>query len=172
MIFYVSLLLICVAVSIVIVWFYRSFAEVTKAAYRALLPSSRHNHKHHNDHLVKHVSLSATPSPWGWESNGAVHHSSPIKKAEAVQEPVAPWGWKGNRRNADIRKPEVGENFDVAAYAFKDAVSRAVDRVSPAKEYQAEERENFEFAGKKYKVVRKRKAAKRNPGGNAKPWGW
>lgn len=172
MVFYVSLLLSCIAVSVVIVWLYRSFAAVGKAVYRAFLPSSKSN-RARNEQLVKHVSLASTPSPWGWDSTHTHHHRSPIEKhVKAVREPVAPWGWKGNSRNAEIRKPVVSDDLEVASYAFKNAVSRAVDRVTPAKEATTESSENFEFAGKKYKVVRKKKLSKRNSGGTGKPWGW
>lgn len=172
MVFYVSLLLSCVAVSVVVVWLYRSFSAVGKAVYRAFLPSSKTNQPR-NEQLVKHVSLAATPSPWGWDSSGTSHHESPIEKhRKEVREPVAPWGWKGNQRNREIRKPIVKDNLDVASYAFKNAVSRAVDRVSPAQNATTESTENFEFAGKKYRVVRKKKMSKRNSGGTSKPWGW
>ncbi|MBT8061175.1 MAG: hypothetical protein KJO85_00735 [Gammaproteobacteria bacterium] len=171
MVFYVSLLLSCVAVSVIIVWLYRSFSAVGKAVYQAFLPSSKSNVSRNQD-LVKHVALKATPSPWGWDSNGARHHASPIEKQSEKRETVAPWGWQGNKRNPEIRKPVVRDNLDVASYAFRNAVSRAVDRVSPAQEASTESTEEFKFAGKKYRVVRKKKMSKRNAGGTGKPWGW
>ena len=172
MVFYVSLLLSCVAVSIVIVWLYRSFAAAGKTVYLAFLPRYKKNQPR-KEQLVKHVSLAATPAPWGWDSNDTRHHDSPIEKqVKEVPKSVAPWGWKGNQRNTEIRKPIVKDKLEVASYAFKNAVSRAVDRVSPAQNATTESTENFEFAGKKYRVVRKKKMGKRNSGGTGKPWGW
>ncbi|MDX1460882.1 MAG: hypothetical protein R3348_07480 [Xanthomonadales bacterium] len=175
MIFYVALLLVCVAVSFVLVWLYRSLSEVGKAAYRALLPSRKDNRRR-EDNLVRHVSLNATPSPWGWSKGDSHHHAIPEVQGRRPQSPgETPWGWPGSTHH--VEKRGTGSREESTARA-KESVARAltglVDRErsetsTPARGIPDEQ---FDFAGRSYKVVRKPSIGKINKGGTKKPWGW
>lgn len=69
MLFYVSLFIACVISAIVVLYIYNALAEVGKAIYGAILPSSKNNVTRHRRNVRFNSAISDTPTPWGWNGN-------------------------------------------------------------------------------------------------------
>lgn len=69
MLFYVSLFIASVMSALVVLYIYHALADVGKAVYRALLPSSKNNVTRHRRNVRFNSAVSDTPTPWGWNGN-------------------------------------------------------------------------------------------------------
>jgi hypothetical protein len=171
MIFYVSLFLFTVAVSAIALWFYRECFDIGKAAYQAIFPNSRQKYVE-----KKHVSLNAglteAATPWGWSSDSNPRRARAVKPAAPQPEAAAPWGWPGSKANRSASQ-RLADNISGVTESAREVVSsrkaKSGDETMVGWPYREEQ---FEFAGNKYKVSRKRKVKKTNVGGVSKPWGW
>ena len=82
MIFYASLLVLSVAVSAIVVWIYRSFAEASRKTYQAFLPSGKDAAAAAEPEVVRRRRWNpkAQATPWGWKtrtSNDRVSVATP-----------------------------------------------------------------------------------------------
>jgi len=165
MFFYTSLFVASLIVALVVLWLYHALADVGKAVYRAILPSSKDNPADHlNRESVLRTTINDTPTPWGWGE-----HAKPSQAARtsriAPSESV-PWGWPGN----DNKIREHGQQYDLNAGVA--LTEPAPDKKKePATGWPYRE-EKFDFAGKSYKVSRKATPKKTNLRNTGTPWGW
>ena len=170
MLFYASLLLFSVAISVIALWFYRSMYDIGKAAYRAILPRARKAYKEE-----KAVSLSSglatKATPWGWSSDRGPRRAIPVVSPVAKKAAPAPWGWKGNDSRSRSRSIRLGGDVEEAAESLKNMLSRPAKGNTEHVGWPYRE-ESFDFAGKEYKVVRKTRIRIAKAGGMSKPWGW
>jgi hypothetical protein len=177
MLFYVSLFLFCFALSVVMVWLFRSLNAVGKAVYRALLPSSKSNRPSRVEEEVGPATLNETRVPWGWKGSPVEY----VPTEEAIAEPVTrsapiPWGWPGNSGNREPGsrgKRQWGKRY---------RRHKTLVPVQPAPDEETEQQaqvgwpyrdEAFEFAGRMYRV-KHAYIPLRGPrlGGVVRPWGW
>lgn len=168
MFFYTSLFVASLIVALVILWLYNAVADVGKQVYRAILPSSKSNVTEHVQDIPLNTTINETPTPWGWKS-----HETPatVAKTRAAKPSKAtPWGWPGNEKEIRDHGPNgtwpdgSKTEASLAGYGEKPKSARKVGW--PYRE------EEFEFAGKAYKVSRKAKPKKTNLSKTGKPWGW
>lgn len=170
MLFYASLFLFCIAVSVIALWFYRFLYDIGKAAYRAILPRARKAYK--EEKVVSLSSdLAASVTPWGWSSDQGSRRAIPVASPVVKQAAPTPWGWKGNNSRSRSRTSRVWVDVGEAAESLKDILG------SPGKENTEHvgwpyREEKFAFAGKEHAVVRKKRIRRTNAGGKSKPWGW
>jgi hypothetical protein len=115
--------------------------EVGKAAYRAFLPSSRHN-KQSAKFAHLNTGLGETPSPWGWagaegarrakftRSRKPARSRAPQRKPESDES--VPWGWPGSegvkRSNMEIITEGIEKSAAVAS--VKNVLNRESDSAS------------------------------------------
>jgi hypothetical protein len=176
MLFYASLFLFCFAFSAIVLWLYRSMAEIGKAAYRAFLPSSKERQHRPAKAVVLKQTLHDTATPWGWGSDNGPRRAVPVRVPAAKPE-VAPWGWKGSTRNVEGRGRNKAEEVSQAAKALKESFGKSFSAQGESGQSERPmvgwpyREENFEFAGDQYKVSRKPKVSRVSKG-VAKPWGW
>ena len=172
MFFYTSLFIASLIVALVIVWLYNSVADVAKQVYKAILPSSKNNYTGQARDVPLHTTINDTPTPWGWNS-----HETPktvAKTHAALPSQATPWGWSGNDREIRGRgashaipngsKTKAG----LMGYGSKPKTAEKSNQKTgwPYRE------EEFEVAGKSYKVTRKVKLKRTNLSTAGKPWGW
>jgi len=165
MFFYTSLFVASLIVALIVLWLYHAIADVGKAVYRAILPSSKENPA---DHLARdtvlRTTINDTPTPWGWGD-----HDKPAQAARTARiapSESVPWGWPGN----DNKIREHGQQYDLnAGVALTEPVPG--DKKKPATGWPYRE-EKFDFAGKSYKVSRKVTPEKTNLRNTGTPWGW
>jgi hypothetical protein len=82
MIFYASLMVLSVAISAIVVWIYRSFAEASRKSYQAFLPSGKDAAPTVEPAVVRRRRWNpkAQATPWGWKtrtSNDRVSVATP-----------------------------------------------------------------------------------------------
>ena len=170
MLFYASLFLFCIAVSAIALWIYRSVYETGKAAYRAIFPSHRKQYKEAKP-ADMHATVNDTPTPWGWSSDRGPRRAIPAAPAARSQAAPAPWGWKGNSRNTEKSGHSLRSDVGEVASSFKKMVGGDGNKGDKHIGWPYRE-EKFDFAGREYKVTRKRKVRKSNVDKVSKPWGW
>jgi len=165
MFFYTSLFVASLIVALVVLWLYHAIADVGKAVYRAILPSSKGNPADHLEaETVLRTTINDTPTPWGWGDHAKP--SQAARTAKIAPSDSVPWGWPGN--NNEIR--EHGQHYDLnAGKALTEP--GAAKKPKPVTGWPYRE-EKFDFAGKSYKVSRKAKLKKTNLGNTSTPWGW
>ena len=172
MLFYVSLFLFCIAVSVVGLWFYRSIYDIGQAAYQVIFPRNRKQYTDEKE-VELNPSLSSAVTPWGWSSAGGPRRAipnAPLPKKEVVP---TPWGWSGNGSKNETATSRLAENVSEAADSLKSMVGAGNNtRTNEPMVGWPYREEKFEFAGSEYKVTHKRKVKKYNMGGVSKPWGW
>jgi len=171
MLFYASLFLFCVALSAVVVWFYRSLDKVGKTIYRAFLPSSKGNIKKEPPEPA--ATVNGARVPWGWNGTGAERGLAP---AEAIPAPVRrttiPWGWPGNRGKEKPQANRVTKPSKQPAAPEQANLGATVGQ-RRAKVGWPYREESFEFAGRTYRVNKRAKVkGSTNAGGAKRPWGW
>jgi len=180
MLFYVSLFLFCVVFSAIVLWLYRSMAEVGKAVYRSFLSSSRGKVAREEHQEGFNSPLAASPTPRGWSGNSHPRRTSPTRQPVAKFAVSAPWGWPGNSSNTEERTRRVSDDVALSANASRTSfVSSGRSTRNTAKEDKPvvgwpyrDERSIFE--GGQYNVTRKPKTKKirMSKNKNSKPWGW
>ena len=164
MFFYTSLFVASLIVALIVLWLYHAIADVGKAVYRAILPSSKDSPTAHLEHETVRATVNDTRTPWGW--GGKAKPSQEARTAAIAPADSAPWGWPGNKN--EIR--EHGRNFDLnGGAALTEPVAQKKAQAPTGWPYREEK---FEFAGKAYKVTRKVAPKKTNLSTTGKPWGW
>jgi hypothetical protein len=165
MFFYTSLFIASLIVALVVLWLYHALADVGKAVYRAILPSSKGNSTDHlTSEAYRRTTINDTPTPWGWGEHAKP--SQAARTAKIAPSDSAPWGWPGNKNK--IR--ERGQQYDLNGGA-------ALTETAPEKKKETGtgwpyREEKFDFAGKSYKVSRKASPKKTNLRNTGTPWGW
>jgi hypothetical protein len=158
MLFYVSLILFSIAVSAIVLWFYRSLFEIGKATYQAIFPSAKKQYREERLESLN-PSLNSAATPWGW-SGGGSRRAIPVAPTVTRKAATAPWGWKGGGDSAKSRNTATNANA-------QQANSKGTSDIGwPYRE------EKFDFSGKEYTVVKKKRVKKSNMSGVSKPWGW
>lgn len=152
MLYYTSLFLVIVLVSMIAIWIYRGIFGVGRAAYRSSLKGGRKLSKRAKARMKarqKAHGTSATkgvPTPWGWNAaTGQMHSDRDISSSGTL---------RGHARSSE--------------YMFASAPNPVAARKKvdwPHKE------EKVEFAGKAYKVNRK-VADDGDLDADGKPWVW
>lgn len=164
MLFYTALFIASLIVALILLWIFHALADVGKAVYRAMLPSSKDNPTAHLEAETVRASVNDTPTPWGWGE-----HSKPAQAARttaAASADTVPWGWPGNDR--EIR--DHGQNYQLnAGGALTEPKTEEKKETGVGWPYREEK---FDFAGKAYKVTRKVVPKKTNLRETDKPWGW
>lgn len=165
MFFYTSLFVASLIVALIVLWLYHAIADVGKAVYRAMLPSSKDNPTDHLERdTVLRTTINDTPTPWGWGE-----HAKPSQAARATRiapSESVPWGWPGN----DNKIREHGKQYDLnAGVALTEPVPDDKKKSTTGWPYREEK---FDFAGKSYKVSRKASPEKTNLRNTGTPWGW
>ena len=124
MLFYTSLAIICFIVAFLGLWIFRSFSEVAKAAYTAILPSSRDKNEPQEERRVvlrgNHQNLK---TPWGWKRGLTLESRDPAKRTNGVNKRAGgsvPWGWPGSKRKAGSQ------------YSMMDTVDQLRQQAEPA----------------------------------------
>jgi len=177
MFFYTSLFIASVIAALVILYLYNAVADVGRAVYRAMLPSSKEKLARQIDEPKFSTSINDTPTPWGWGS-----HATPEKAAQthpASSPNGTPWGWKGNnngmRERGQVREyNHSGATQKVTgldAFVKNNGGPSSADAKRPVVGWPYRE-EKVEFAGKAYKVTRSVKPRKTNLRNTSTPWGW
>lgn len=183
MFFYASLFVASFIVAMIVLWLYKSLANIGKAIYQAILPSSKSNFTEHAKDTVTRLTVNNTPTPWGWGGNAKPANVARTNAASTGNQPsnaqAIPWGWRGNKHKIPEYRvkggipilPVSGTRPRVQPKARSQAQSQAsnnrVEKIGwPYRE------EQFEFAGDTYKVTQKVKLRKTNLRKSAKPWGW
>ena len=154
MFFYTSLFVAGLIVALLILWLYNAILDVGKQVYRAILPSSKSNVTRHVQEIPLHTTI-----------NDTVAKTRAAKPSKAT-----PWGWPGNKNEVQGHGPATswpnGSKTE-ASLAGNGEKPKSAQKVGwPYRE------EEFEFAGKSYKVSRKVKKRKTNLSKTGKPWGW
>ena len=108
MLFYASLFLFCVVFSAIVLWLYRSMAEVGKAVYRAFLPSSKDKVTREVRQESLNTPLSGTAAPWGWSRNSSARRAAP--KRSPVTKSVFEGGEYNVTRKPTVKKVKSGKN--------------------------------------------------------------
>lgn len=165
MFFYTSLFVASLIVALILLWLYHAIADVGKAVYRAILPSSKNKPTDHLDSsVVLRTTINEVPTPWGWGE-----HSKPSQAARIAKiapSDSVPWGWPGN--GSKIR--ERGQHYDLnGGQALTELKPNQKKEVLVGWPYREEK---FDFAGKSYKVSRKATLKKTNLRTTGTPWGW
>ena len=173
MLFYASLFLLCVAVSAIILWLYRSMYSVARATYQAIFPSTREEFTDEREVSLR-STLQATPTPWGWSSDYTPRTVAPaIPRVQPSEKAIpVPWGWKGNTRNTELTTRQFRGDVGEAAAALKNMVNGLSSDDDDNFIGWPYRDEHFDFAGKEYNVTRKTRVEKTNLGVIPKPWGW
>lgn len=184
MLFYIILAISCIIVAAVVVRFSRSVAEIGKAAFHVILPSSKGNIR--EPKLAElNSNLSESVTPWGWANSGELRHA--VSRGErisrrSVQKKSAekvPWGWPGSESLQRSNRDAVTEGIEKSALvaSVKSMLNRHGNRSTKTADDGRSKvgwpyrEESFEFSGRKYKLTRKpRKTLSRK--GASKPWGW
>lgn len=152
MLYYTSLFLFLVLVSVIAIWVYRGIFGVSRAAYRSSLQGGRKLSKRAKARMKarqKAHGTSATkgaPTPWGWNAaTGQMHSDRDIRSPETL---------RGHARSSE--------------HMFASAPNPAAVRKNAGWPYKEEK---MKFAGKAYKVNRKA-AEDGELDGDGKPWVW
>jgi len=93
MVFYIALGFASVIAAVIILWLLRATFAAGKAAYRAILPSARHNQRRRRlDHL--NSELRDTPNPWGWHGTDGARHASLWRSSQGANREVIGAGFE------------------------------------------------------------------------------
>lgn len=161
MFFYISLLVGSIVGAVVLLYFVHAIANLSRAAYKTLLPSTKDRRTGHLEN-TRFTQNNKTQTPWGWRG-----HSSPAGVART--HPAVPteqqdtWNWK-NKNSKTNDKVQAEKPTGLDGFLTSTAPKPAVGW--PYRE------EKQDVAGNAYKVTRKAKPAKTNSRDNGKPWGW
>lgn len=166
MLYYTSLFLIIVLVSIITIWMYRAILGVGRATHNAVLPGrgkvsskAKARLKTRRKAQAKADSVySEVPTPWGWKDS-----------ANSVQKPGSDKVlWSGSNKEHGVKETYVGYSQSSGHVpGFGQPVAG-----SPAKRVGWPYREDkLAFAGKAYKVNR-RPVDHDDPTSEGKPWVW
>jgi hypothetical protein len=157
-------------VALIILWLYHAIVDVGKQVYRSILPSAKNSPVDHLQDVRIHTAINDARTPWGWKS-----HETPANVAKThVAKPSepTPWGWPGNGN-------KIREHGPASAYPNGSKTESELSGYGEKSESKAKQKvgwpyreDEFEFAGKAYKVTRKRKVKKTNLRKTGKPWGW
>lgn len=174
MFFYTSLFVASVIVALVVVWLFNAIMDVGKQVYRAMLPSSKDNLTSHVHDVPLNTTINDTPTPWGWKSHETPRNAAKTHAATPIPAKSTPWGWPGNEGEVRKHGPEHVMPNGSRTEADMWGLGGKAKSTEPAKlkvgwPYREEK---FEFAGKSYKVSRKRKVRKTDLSKTGKPWGW
>jgi hypothetical protein len=83
MLFYVSLFIACVISAFLVLYLYHALADVGKAFYNVLLPSSKGNLTNHLGDVRVNSTVNGAQTPWGWKGNGHETRGSTLRSAAA-----------------------------------------------------------------------------------------
>ncbi len=102
MLFYTTLFLLCVAISALGLWIYRSSEHFWNRIYRRVFPQRQLTAKDARRQRVKRALNGAarTPqvdakTPWGWAGSDIPAARARPEKPDA--KPAVPWGWGGGK---------------------------------------------------------------------------
>lgn len=162
MLYYTSLFLIIVLVSIIAIWMYRAILGASRVTHTAILPGRRKvsarakarlksRRKQRGKGKTTTIGRSEVPTPWGWKDTP--HAANTVHKPGSDK--VL---WSGPSSHHGVSEPATGQAYSAPAH------SAATKRVGwPYRE------DKLAFAGKAYKVNRK---AAENGELEGKPWVW
>jgi hypothetical protein len=167
MFFYTALFIASVIVAFVLLYLYRSLWEVASTIYKVFLPSAKTNHPRQAEDENLATSINRTPTPWGWDGRATSENAN--RPQAARQSGQTPWGWPGN--DHEIRERSPGNRLLNSLHSLHDDVSATGADRNPTVGWPYRE-EEFEFAGKTYKITRKATPERSNLKTTGKPWGW
>ena len=146
--------------------------KIGKATYQAIFPSTREQYREERQ-VSLNPSLNDTLSPWGWSSDTGHHRAIPVPPTVKREAVPAPWGWPGSDNNTEKISNRASGNVTNITESSRGMINnrRKEDEDRPVVGWPYRE-EKFEFAGRNYKVARKKRSRKTNIGGISKPWGW
>jgi hypothetical protein len=185
MLFYTSLAIICFVVAFLGLWIFRSFGDVAKAAYTAILPSSRDSLEEPKERrVVLRGSNQNVKTPWGWNRASKPERRDPVARTngQAVKaRKSVPWGWPGSKKKAESRY-SVMETVDQirqqAEPAFQAVSDRAAKLGGDSERRASQEvgwpyrKEKSERSGNQIKAARRTRLRKTRLNKVNKPWGW
>jgi hypothetical protein len=173
MFFYSALFVASVIVAFIILYLYNALADIGRAVYQAILPSSKDNLAGHLDNQRVRTTVNETKTPWGWESQASPSKLAKIHPALPVPADNTPWGWPGN--NQEIREHgqsrRTSNEPGLEAYFKRENFNTQPEKTRKSTVGWPYRDESFDFAGEEYKVTRKT-PKKTNLKTTGKPWGW
>lgn len=173
MLFYTTIFIVSLVLAVVVLWFFRTSTDTSKAIYNTVIPLSERKSPAGQ---VKGAKVQKTdvnkPEPWGQKVHqtpgnlARTHAAMPTKKA--------PWGWPGSENQvADKRKHVVSSKSKAAhcsLYEENKSEAKSIRNQNVGWPYREEMTESN---GRAYKVTRKVARPKRtNLKEVGKPWGW
>lgn len=161
MLYYTSLFLVIVLVSVIAIWMYRAILGASRVAYKASVPGGKKISPRTRTRLKARAKARAKAAKSG------------------TSEAPVPWGWKGNpnpiHSHHETHKPGSSKKHwnglsHSHAAASEHTISTPPSNAGRKNVGWPYKEEKMEFAGKAYKV--NRKAVDGDFNGNGKPWVW
>ena len=179
MFFYTSIFIASFIVAMVILWIYKSLANVGKQLYRALLPSAKDDPSSKLEPKILPTTINETRTPWGWDSlSKSSNHRLKGLDALAVTPMLnnipTPWGWPGNYRKIRKHQPAdpILNGSGLIPILNIDEPIPELNEGSTSNVGWPYRKEQFEFLGTQYILSREVKLDKTNLEAMVKPWGW
>lgn len=180
MLYYITLLLVIVVVSVIAIWAYRAIVGMARTAHTAMLPTrrkisaktkarlkSRQKMRSKAKVSAKRASGSEIPTPWGWRDEAHTVHSP--RPQQSTNKPGSDRKlWSGSSRKSAINERNAG--YSVSSN-HEPGYSKPEQKAARQRVGWPYREDKMAFAGKAYKVSRKATEGS-DVATEGKPWVW
>jgi len=171
MLFYSTILIVSLIVAVVILWFYRTTKDTSKAVYNTIKPPAvDHSPTNHLKETTAPMAVTDTPTPWGTKSHHTPRNLAQTHAAKPIEQ--APWAWQGHKRH-QVREQRT---HNARHSSLNDAPSADPASIRSQNVGWPYREDMMKTGGKGYKITRKvplpKKTNLTNLSTLSKPWGW
>jgi hypothetical protein len=168
MLFYSTILIVCLIVVVVILWFYRTTKHTGKAIYNTIKPPAvDRSPNNHLKETTAPMAVTDTPTPRGTKSQQARRKLAQTYTTRPLEQ--APWGWPGHKQH----KVRQQRTHDARHSSLNGAPSADPASIRSQKVGWPYREDMIITGGKVYKKARKVPPPKKTILKTiSKPWGW
>ena len=168
MLFYTAMFIVSLILAVVILGFYRTSRDTSKAIYTTLVPARvDHNPSADLNDTVAQKTGTNAESPLGRKSRQTPRNLARTHRAKSIEQ--TPWGWPGHKRHQVRKLPTHFARHN----SLNDAPSADSASAQSQKVGWPYRGGMLKTDGKVYRVTRKIPPPKKSiPKTISKPWGW
>jgi hypothetical protein len=168
MLFYSTILIVSLIVAVVILWFYHTTKDTSKAIYKTIKPPAvDHSPTNPLKETTPPMAVTDTPAPWGTKSHQTPRNLAQTYAAKPLEQ--APWGWPGHKPQ-QVREQHT---HNARHSSLNDAPSADPASIRSQNVGWPYREDVMKTGGKVYKITRKVPPPEKTSLKNLlKPWGW